>query len=270
MIDDFVEKYSSLLNGQDIIELFNRLKELTNRTEASRNCDLERRTTYYWTENRAIRLLTKQKVLRAILETDFEFAVKYLLSRVYFASKDMLEQYLGFIYENSMAQEIEISRFKVLIEEFRQIRIQYSAMINQRSNARIYQMFTNLQKKAVAKGIILEPLPMSTMNIEDARVLIPSLMKRLPPFIDDNTMTDYGKRFNFSKDLLNFVMELQAIPKKTVPLIVGGVGNTVPSEFWKKHKDSGNFVRKKIVGFVGKQKPSGSQGLSANIQMRRN
>lgn len=215
MLDEFVEKYSSILNGRDVIELFGRLTELSSRAEASRICELERRTTYYWDEERAVRLVTKQKVLRAILEKDFDFAVKYLVSRVYTASSDMLELYLGTIYEKAMDAQINVEQFQKLIENFRKMRIEYSALINPRTNARIYQMFMTLQHRAKERNVNLPPLPMSTMDMEEISMFIPRLMKILPRSISNNDLINYSRKFNISQDFLKFVSDLKSLPKLT-------------------------------------------------------
>lgn len=213
MLNDFVEKYSNILDGRDVKELFSHLANLTNKKLASQLCDLERRTTYYWKDDRAVRLETKRKVLNAVLKKDFEFTVKYLLVRVCAASTDILQLYLGTIYEQAMVPEMDVNQFQMLAEDFRKMRVDYSSLLTQRKNTRVNQMFVNLQKRAKEKGALLDALPISAMNVDDITLLLPRLMRILPRSLATNEMKEYAHKYNLSLDFIRFVTELNSLSK---------------------------------------------------------
>lgn len=211
LLDEFVERYASILNGRDINELFNHLRELSNRSEAARICDLERRTTYYWEDNKEVRLSTKQKVLRAILEKDFEYTVKYILTRIYNVSRDILELHLGTIYEKAMDPRIEPTQFQMLINEFREARIKYSPLVNSTITTEVSDMFENLRKRANELMVGFPSLPMSTMNVEEVKILLPQLMKVVPRSINNAALEEISKKFMFPREFVKFASDVKTI-----------------------------------------------------------
>jgi len=221
LLDEFVEKYAGILNGRDVNELFNRIKELTSRSEAARICDLERRTTYYWEDSREVRLSTKQKVLRTILEKDFDYTVKYMLKRIYNASSDILGLYLGTICEKAMNPEIEPQQFQMLINEFREARIKYSPLVTSTIVASFSDMFENIRKRANELRIDFPPLPMSALNVEEMKNLLPQLMKVVPSSINDDALEEISRKFNFPQEFVKFASDLKTIsilaPTRTIP-----------------------------------------------------
>lgn len=224
LLDEFVERYAGILNGRDVNELFNRIKELTSRSEAARICDLERRTTYYWEDGREVRLSTKQKVLRTILEKDFEYTVKYILNRIYNASSDILGLYLGTIYERAMDPEIEPPQFQTLINEFREARIKYSPLVSTITPG-VSDMFEKLRKTAGEMGIDFPALPMSTMNVEEVKDLLPQLIKIVPSSISDDALKEISERFNLPQDFLKFTSELKTIIPASARIVPGDAFN---------------------------------------------
>jgi len=209
MLKNFVDKYASFLNGKDVKELFTYLRELMNRSEAARICDIERRTTYYWENNREVRLTTRKKVLRAIFKKDFEYAVKYLLKRVHLSLHDMLGLYLGTIYEKTMNPDITPNQFETLMKKFLEIRVEYSQLITPKMAPEILDMYENLKERANELGIVLNPLPMSVMNVEELMILLPKMINVIPTSIDDSRLGEFSNSLNISKDFVKYVADLK-------------------------------------------------------------
>lgn len=211
LIQDLVEKYASILNGHDVNNLFTHLKELTSRSEAARLCDLERRTTYYWEDDREVRLSTKQKVLEAILEKDFLYTTKYLCERSFDISGRTIRLYLGTLYEKAMNPEIEATQFENLTDEFRKTIIEYSPMINSTMPYDVSQMLDLLKQRSTELDLDFADLPMSTMTIEDFTKILPHLIKIVPTAMDDDSLRDFSQEVHFSQDLVNFASNLRAM-----------------------------------------------------------
>jgi len=191
--------------------LFNHLRGLTNRSEAARLCELERRTTYYWEDDREVRLSTKQRVLRAILERDFTYTVRYVLERIDGVSHEILELYLGTIYEKAMDPEIQPAQFRSLVNEFRDARTKYSPLVDSMIATEVSDMFRNLRRRAAEQGVAFPPLPMSTMSIGEIRNQLPYLIRVVPRSINDDVLREFSTNLDFSQDFVKFASNLKTI-----------------------------------------------------------
>jgi len=245
MLKKFVNKYASLLDGRDVSKLFNHLRNKANRSEAARICKLERRTTYYWENNREVRLTTRKKVLRAILKKDFEFTIKYLLNRVNLSLYDVLSLYLGSIYEKAMNPRITSDQFEKLLKNFLEVRIQYSHLINPRVTPEILEMFSNLKETAKKLNVTIDPLPLSIMSVEEIKNLLPTMVKLIPAKTDERRLDEFSNNFNLPKDFVKFVVDIKTASTPNMNLI-----NITDSINWNYTKDS-DFI---IIGKKSQKK----------------
>jgi hypothetical protein len=216
-MQDYVDKYASLLNGRDVTILFNHLKEITSRSEAARLCDLERRTTFYWNDDREVRLFTKQKLLLAILEKDFLFTLRYLCERAFEVSSQTISLYLETLYENAMDPDLNSTEFEKLASEFRAIRIKYSPIINTTMTPTISYIFENLKKRSADLRIDFPSLPLSTMAGKDVVDILPHLIKRVPMSLNNNDLDQFAENFNINRELIKFASDIKIELFSTFP-----------------------------------------------------
>lgn len=218
MFDAFVERYAGMLSGRDVSELFNRLTELLGSiAEAARVCEIERRTPYYWRpdESPEVRLRTKKKVLKALIERDFKFTLKFMIERSVEASRDMLRMYFGTIYERAMYPDISNRDFQRLLNEFRQLRIKYSGLIDSALAEELSDMFMNMKIEADNRDVDFPQLPLSTMTAEEVVRYLPRLTRLVPSDADDLTLNTLSRELNFPKELIKLASDL-APPSPTL------------------------------------------------------
>lgn len=212
MYDEFIERYGGMLSGRDVSELFNRLTEnVGSIAEAARTCDIERRTPYYWRpeEGPEVRLQTKKKVLKALIERDFEFALKFMIERSVGAARDMVRMYLGTVYERAMDPEIPDQDFQKLLDEFRLVRIDYSGLIDSALAEELSDMLMKLRREAENHGVDFMPLPLSTMTAEEMVHYLPRLTRLVPRHVDDAASDRLSRELNFPKELVKLASELR-------------------------------------------------------------
>jgi len=211
MFDEFVERYAGMLSGRDVSELFDRLTDLVGTiAEAARVCEVERRTPYYWRpdESPEVRLQTKKKVLKALIERDFEFTLKFMIERSADASRNMLRMYLGTIYEKAMDPAISNQNFQNLLNELRQLRIGYSELIDSALAEELSDMLLNLKTEAENRDVDFPPLPLSTMTAEDVVRYLPRLTRLVPRYADNVTLDSLSRELNFPKELVKLASDL--------------------------------------------------------------
>jgi len=215
MFEEFVEKYAGILTGRDVSDLFNRLTELLQTTvEAARVCEIERRTPYYWKaeESPEVILQTKKKVLKALIEKDFDFTFKFMIERSVNASKDLLRTYLGTIYERTMAPEISNQTFRNLLDDFHRLQTDYSRLIDRSLAEELSNMLMNLKMEAIVRNVDF-PLPsLSTMTAEEIVRYLPRLTRLVPSGADSLTLDILSRELNFPKELVRLASEIALQP----------------------------------------------------------
>ncbi len=211
MFDEFIERYAGLLSGRDVSELFDRLsKILGSIAEAARVCDIERRTPYYWRpdEGPEVKLLTKKKVLKALIDRDFERTLKFMIERSVDASRDMLRMYLGTIYEKAMNPEIPTGDFQPLLNEFRTLRVSFSGLVDSGLAEELSDMFMNLKGEAENRDVDFPPLPLSTMTAQEVVHYLPRLSGLVPRDVEDVTLDSLSRELNFPEELVKLASDL--------------------------------------------------------------
>jgi len=243
MFDEFIERYAGILSRRDVFELFNRLRDLVGTTtEAARICNVERRTPYYWKpdEGPEIRLQTKQKVLKALIERDFEFALKFMIERSAGASRDMLRMYFRTIYEKAMDPEIQDRDFKELLKEFRQPRVDYSGLIDSLLAEELSDKLMELKREAERRHVDFQPLPLSTMTAEEVVRYLPCLISLVPRDINDVTLDGLSRELNFPREIVKLAYDLRTVALTTLPAETREEGGV--KEFAGMYSISGSYV----------------------------
>jgi len=213
VLEEIVDKYAGLLDGRDISTLFNRLRGSTSRSQAARLCELERRTTYYWTDSGEVRLLTKRRVLQANLEKDFSFTLRYLCDRTTRASIEIIRLYVGALYEKAMDPELNRAELQKSIKEFCAARTKYSPVVGSSMTPDIGQMTVNLKNKSEEMRIDFPVLPISNMNVNEMVSMLPQLVKIVPVNLGEDDLQEISRRYGIADNLVKFasVLKTEAI-----------------------------------------------------------
>ena len=226
MLEDYAEKYANMLTGLDVSKLFEHLKNITNRSEAARICDLERRTTFYWAGNKEIKLQTKKQVLQALLEKDYLFTLKYLCEKSLDISNETVDLYLKSIYENAMNPDINVEDFRNLVNTFFESRVKYAPLISATINDVIFELSRNLEEQASVFNISIPNMPLSVMNGEEVVEKLPFVIKMLPNQISENSFEDLEKQLKLPLDFIKFASDIRTEICSIQPLKVPTYQNT--------------------------------------------
>lgn len=158
-----VEKCAGILAEEGVRELFEALtnKLEGNRSEAARRCGLTGKATYDWERARYVKLVTKRKVLKASLDTDFLGTVEYLLNRSSERTGDLLRTILSTIYADALEADSK-GKFIASFDKFEVLKMKYRGFIRDQNEEEVSGMALFLESKAVDFGI-----PLQEKSIED-------------------------------------------------------------------------------------------------------
>ena len=209
LLQDYADKYATMLTGRDIAMLFEHLKNITSRSEAARICELERRTTYYWQDNKEMRFQTKRRVLQALLEKDYLFTLKYLCEKTFDISNETIDLYLKTIYENAMNPDIDPESFKKLVAEFYETRIKYAPSISASMNDIVSDLSRNLLEQATTLNVPIPKMPLATMTAEEVVNKLPYLIRTLPIGITENGLNQLEGQLNLPRDLIKLASDVK-------------------------------------------------------------
>ncbi len=209
LLQDYVEKYANMLTGRDVSKLFEHLKNSTNRAEAARICDLERRTTFYWTDNKEIKLQTKKQVLQALLENDYLFTLDYLCEKTLELSNETVDLYLKSLYENAMDPDTDSSQFEKLMNSFFENRIKFSSLIGKSLLDVVSDMSKNLAEQATILNIHKPKMPLAIMNGEEIVEKLPFIIKMLPKNITEESIDNIERQLELPRGLIEFASDVR-------------------------------------------------------------
>jgi len=205
-----VSKYAGSLSKEDAEELFSKLvKACGSISEACRKCGIQRKTTYDWPSVKSLKSLTKEKVLKAMLEVDLEEALSFLLSRSKEDTVDLLSTNLSYLYEKAMSEDIGRERFLNAIEKFEEIRQKYAGLVFEELEEEVGDMAHFIKERATELNV---PLPTETINtIKSSQIL-----EMLPIVVDAIYHRGYIRDpSELAKDL--------SVPKELVEVLFGSI-----------------------------------------------
>lgn len=126
------ERYAHLLSKEDVLELFQDLEEACGSlSEACRKCGIQRKTRYDWINARSLKLSTKQKVLKALMEIRPEKTLDFLLTRSKEITVELLSISLSTIYAKAMAEGISPGSFINAVKKFEGIKNKHAGLIRE-------------------------------------------------------------------------------------------------------------------------------------------
>lgn len=156
------EKYAHLLSKDDVLDLFEQLEEVFkgNLSEACRKCGIQRKTRYDWISARSLKLSTKKKILKAMIETNPEKALDFLLTHSKGTSVELLSTYLSHIYSRAMSEIFDPRPFVNSVKKFEKVKRENVGLIWELEEE-LGEMTYNIREKAKALKV---PLPMEHLE----------------------------------------------------------------------------------------------------------
>jgi len=200
------EKYSNLLNDEEIVDLFQKIKETYRSiSEAAKICGLERKTVYLWKETGFIKPKTKEKVVKALLEIEPEQTLSYLTKRGVDNAVEILMTNLSTIYEKAM-EETDREKFLKLAELFDQIKIEHSGLIIDKLQREVNDLTFHIDIDAKRKGVAWESKSFEIFKTEQLETIIPMIAREILTrrWVGESEIATH---FNLSESLIVSVSE---------------------------------------------------------------
>jgi len=205
MSDVIIEKHAHLLTAEDVMRLFKHLEDtLGSRVKAADICKIERKTIYDWEKTGEVKLKTKRKVLRALLEKMPEDTLDFMTKRSVESSVDTLRIYLSAIYETAVDDRTSINDFRRLSSKFEEIRTKYSGLIVDHLDVEVGDMLRFLDEKASDLGLTLPRSPIDLASLSKLSEILPATIKALsfkPLITDFEIARDFGFTPEFVQSL---------------------------------------------------------------------
>jgi len=239
-LDYLVEKYSDSIDGLDIMKLFSIIEKQTSRSEAARICKIRRKTAYGWAQGKNVRVITKKKVLSALLIWDYEFTIKYLIEKFSKSSTSLLESILGYIYEKIMDDGIESDDINKLHNSFNTIILNYSNYLNIK-NSDLLDMYNTINDKASSYGTRKIPLPIALIKSEDMVDVISyvnTIYNNDPSIIPEDLVETYNIPLPLSKKIHELRTEIYV----SVPTREGDISINWKKNWGTQKEESGDLV----------------------------
>jgi hypothetical protein len=174
------EKFADILTGNDVLELFKRLEEsLGSLRKAASRCDLQRKTIYDWERTRNLKLPTKRKVLRTLLETNTEETLEYMVKRSSETTVELLSTYLTTLCECAAEPDIDQAQFQFLMERFERVREENASIIVDKLETEVANMLSILENRAVALKTSYESHPPRVAKLAHLAMIMPTVMSEI-------------------------------------------------------------------------------------------
>jgi len=205
-----VEKCAGILAEEDLKELFDILTEKLegNRSESARRCGLTGKATYDWERARYVKLVTKRKVLKACLETNFLGTVEYLLNRSSERTGDLLRTVLSTIYADAVEADSR-EKFIASFDKFEVLRMKYRGFIRDQNEDEVSNMALFLESRALDFGI---PLPEKLIDDLSVQELLGKIELIGHVYVESPTKAE------------RFASETLGLPKETLKPILQAFG----------------------------------------------
>jgi hemerythrin superfamily protein len=190
MEEYLAQKYAHILDAEDIMELFENIKNVYGSIQkAAAKCDVARTTPYGWEQANYVKTITKIKVLKASLEANLIETLRVLTNKSKDRTGDLLLAYMTAIYQKAI--DINQPEFEQILDRFLVTRQEHNGLIRDTLYDEVTLMTQTIAEKAMRLQI---NLPQDSIeHIEPLHILeiIPDIvwdlvMKRLDPIAITN------------------------------------------------------------------------------------
>lgn len=154
-----LEKYSSFVDTEGVIELFDKYQKSKNdnRTLAAKECDITTKSVYDWKHLKEnVKLSTKVKILQKIMEEMPVETFSYLTKKLYDSSTETLMSCLTTLYEQSFDVKDE-REYLQHVHEFENISKKYAGLIYKHRDLEVNHMFSKLYSFAKSQNYPWKP-----------------------------------------------------------------------------------------------------------------
>ena len=179
-LDEDFQKYSSLLDEQQLLNLFDLVKsEAGSVSEAARRCGIERKTIYdMMNKGNQVKISTKKRILKAALMADFEKSAELLLAKVVKNSGEIFFNYLSLVYQKTMRAK-DAGEFTKATSRLEFILNRYAGLAVGSLQEELGSMENQLAERGARLGVKYDPPRLRLIETSRLEVTIPALMEDL-------------------------------------------------------------------------------------------
>jgi len=187
------QKYAHILDAEDIMELFEKIKDVCGSIQkAAEKCDVARTTPYGWEQANYVKTKTKIKVLKASLEASLIETLKVLTNKSKDRTGDVLLTYMTAIYHKAI--DSNQPEFEQILDRFLAARQDNYGLISDTLQDEVTLMTQIIAEKAMELQITLPQDPIEHIDPVHMLEIIPDIildlaMRRLDPV---NITSKYG------------------------------------------------------------------------------
>lgn len=213
------ERYAHLLSKEDVLELFQDLVKAyeENISEACRKCGIQRKTVYDWIRARSLRLSTKKKVLKALIETEPERTLDFLLTRSKEITVELLSINLSNVYAKAMAEGISRRSFIGAVKKFEDIKNRHIGLLWELEEE-LADMTYHIRERASTLNVALPAESVDTIR--------PSHMLEMVPAVVDAISRQGFRSFSELATNLNVPEKLVRVMSEVIKIPIRGVLST--------------------------------------------
>ncbi len=223
MSDVIIEKYAHVLTAEDVMRLFKHLEDtLGSRVKAADICRIERKTIYDWEKTGEVKLKTKRKVLKALMEKLPEDTLDFMTKRSVESSIDILRIYLYSLYETAVDEGTSMDDFRRLASKFEEAKTKYSGLTVDHLDVEIGDMLRSLEEKASEMELMWPRSPIDLVRLSKLSEILPATIKALsskPLITDFQIAKDFGFTLEFVQSLSMALQESFVAIRPSAPRI---------------------------------------------------
>jgi len=202
-----VDKFADILTSRDILILFKNLERSAGSLrKAAIQCGLERKTIYDWKDKGGLKLSTKKKVLRSLLNVDPEETLAYMVERSSETATELLRTYLATIYEHAMRPGTGKDDFEVLLLRFEETRGRNASTILGKFEFEVGDMMVSLKQRAFELKITYDPQPPELTTLNRLTAVMPKLVTQLRSLSPSDDVHDIAQKFNLPSSFVGSVL----------------------------------------------------------------
>jgi hypothetical protein len=187
------QKYSSLLEIEDVESLFERLKQTYGSIRKTADIvGVARSTAYGWEKARYLKYVTRTKILKASLETNLIETLAFLTSKSKDRTSDLLLAYLSSMYQEAV--KADRAGFENLLSQIMTARREHFGLIGDTLQDEISEMLSSLSERATRFQISLPQDSLDMLRPSYLLEIMPDLLGDI--FVRREDVSEIAKRYS--------------------------------------------------------------------------
>jgi len=250
------QKYSSLLDTEDVESLFEKLKQTYGSTRKTANiCGVARSTAYGWEKAKYLKSITRTKILRASLEKNLTETLSFLTNKSKERTSDLLLTYLSSIYQKAIREDKKT--FQNLLNQILVARREHFGLIQDALQDEVDKIMSVLTRRAAEFQISLPQDSLDMLKSSYLLEIIPDLMRDI--FVEKADFSEIASRYSVP---IEVPITLESFWKTVIPKFETTLAQQ--TAIGQKWTDSNALARLRLDKSLKEWSPVGEHGIAAD------